>query len=55
VISPVGVLKTDDEELHVNNDEVGPIAHKLFDNLTGIQYGRIPDPFGWVQTIGHRD
>ena len=27
---------------------IGPVAQKLYDTLTGIQYGRLEDPFGWI-------
>ncbi|GLI59762.1 hypothetical protein VaNZ11_001723 [Volvox africanus] len=30
---------------------VGPIAHRLYALLTGIQYGRAPDPFGWTVEV----
>ncbi|GIL53185.1 hypothetical protein Vafri_8863 [Volvox africanus] len=33
---------------------VGPIAHRLYALLTGIQYGRAPDPFGWTVKIDMR-
>jgi len=29
----------------------GPVSHKLYENLTGIQYGNLPDPFGWVSLV----
>ncbi|GIL83491.1 hypothetical protein Vretimale_11158 [Volvox reticuliferus] len=33
---------------------VGPIAHRLYSLLTGIQYGRAPDPFGWMVEVDMR-
>ena len=32
----------------VNGGKIGPLAQKLYDTLTGIQWGTRPDPFGWV-------
>jgi branched-chain amino acid aminotransferase len=29
----------------------GPVTSALYDRLTGIQYGRVPDPFGWVVKV----
>jgi branched-chain amino acid aminotransferase len=29
----------------------GPVATRLYDTLTGIQYGRIADPFDWVVKV----
>ena len=51
VISPVGVLSYKEEEYHVGNGKTGPVATRFYDHLTGIQYGKEPDPFGWVESI----
>lgn len=51
VIAPVGKFGYKDEAYIINNNEVGPVAKRLFDELTGIQYGRIPDRFGWTMMI----
>ena len=48
VVSPVGALCWNGEKLIINNGEIGPIAQKLYDTLTGIQYGELKDDFGWV-------
>ncbi len=51
VISPVGVLAYKDEVYTVGDGGVGPITQQLYDTLTGIQTGKIPDTFGWVRKI----
>ena len=51
VISPVGVLRYHGEDLIINNNEMGPISRFAYDKLTGIQYGREEDSFGWVYKI----
>ena len=51
VIAPVGKFGYKDEAYIINNNEVGPVAKRLFDELTGIQSGRIPDRFGWTMMI----
>ena len=51
VISPVGELKIDEEKIIINHNEIGPVAQKLYDTLTGIQNGRVPDPYGWVVPV----
>lgn len=51
VISPVGELKWGDKVMVINNNEIGPIAQYAYDTLTGIQWGRIPGPDGWVQEV----
>ena len=48
VISPIGNLRWGDEELRINNEEIGPVSQRLYDELTGIQWGKIPDRFGWT-------
>lgn len=51
VISPVGVIAYKGVDMHINNDKMGEITKYLYDNLTGIQYGRIEDKFGWVTKV----
>ena len=51
VISPVGELKYGEEIVSVTEGKVGPIAMKLYQALTDIQYGRAPDPMGWVEPV----
>ncbi len=49
VISPIGEFATSKKKLNLGG--VGEITSKLFDELTGIQYGEKPDPFGWVEEL----
>ncbi|MEC8940435.1 MAG: branched-chain amino acid aminotransferase [SAR324 cluster bacterium] len=51
VISPVGALSYKQEEYQVGNEETGPIASRFYEQLTGIQYGKEPDPFDWVESF----
>jgi branched-chain amino acid aminotransferase len=51
VIAPVGKLGNEDSAEIINNNEPGPVAHRLYDALTSLQYGVSPDPYGWTQTI----
>lgn len=51
VIAPVSKFGYRDEEIVINGGHAGPVAHDLFDHLVDIQYGRRPDPFGWIYTI----
>jgi len=51
VITPVGRLCYKDECLQLTGGKVGEITQNLYDTLTGIQTGRIPDTFGWVRFI----
>lgn len=47
VISPVGELKYEDRIMRINDNKIGSISQRLYDTLTGIQWGRADDPFGW--------
>ena len=48
VVSPVGRLAWNDEEITIAGGEIGALTKKLYDTLTGIQFGEVEDPFGWV-------
>ena len=48
VISPVGHLKWNDKIMTINDNKIGPVSQMLYDTMTGIQWGTIPDEFGWV-------
>ena len=52
VIAPVGTLRYKDKVMGIGGGDVGPIAKRLYDTLTGIQTCRLPDPFGWVVAVG---
>lgn len=47
VISPVGKLRYKDEVMTIGNGEIGPVSQKIYDTVTGIQWGKIEDPLGW--------
>ena len=51
VISPVGELMYKGDEVVINDNRTGELTQKLYDTLTGIQWGRIEDKYGWTTTI----
>jgi branched-chain amino acid aminotransferase len=51
VITPVGSLCYQDDCLTVGDGGVGKLTQKLYDTLTGIQYGQIADKFGWMKKL----
>ena len=51
VISPVGHLKWGDMVMEINGNKIGPVSQKLYDTMTGIQYGRLPDEKGWIVKV----
>lgn len=52
VISPIGGIQIGDT-FHVfhSETEVGPVTRKLYDELTGIQFGDIEAPVGWIVEV----
>ena len=51
VISPVGELCYNREDILVADGETGELSRKLYEEITGIQYGRKEDRFDWVVRI----
>ena len=51
VVSPIGKLFYDDKEYVVNNNEIGSVTQELYDTLTGIQWGKLEDTYGWTVEI----
>ena len=51
VISPVSELTFRGEAFRVGDGKTGPVAQKLYDTVTGMQAGTLPDPHGWVRKI----
>ena len=46
-----GWLYARGKEYELANGKIGPLTQHLYDTLTGIQWGRIPDEFGWIVPI----
>ena len=51
VVSPVGEMGWNDEHAVVNNGQIGAVTQKLYDTLTGIQWGTLEDPYGWTVKV----
>ena len=51
VISPVGEMGWEDRHTVVNGGKIGPLTQRLYDTLTGIQWGKVEDPYGWVVKV----
>ena len=51
VISPVGWIDDHGEKIVFGDGGVGPVTAKLYETLTGIQYGTIEAPEGWIHEI----
>ena len=51
VVSPIGEMKWNDRDVIVNGGKIGEITQRLYDELTGIQWGRLPDERGWITKV----
>jgi branched-chain amino acid aminotransferase len=47
VISPVGEIYHNKKRIIVNKGKIGSLSQKLYDEITGIQYGEKVDKFEW--------
>lgn len=51
VLTPVGTLINNGEDVKVGSGEEGPTTQKLRKAMNDIQWGRVEDKFGWLQAI----
>ena len=51
VVSPIGKLAYGEKEYEVGGGKIGEVTQKLYDILTGIQWGKIEDTFHWVHKL----
>lgn len=51
VISPVGELKYNDDVVIINEGKIGEVSQRIYDTITGIQYGKLTDEFEWMVKI----
>lgn len=51
VISPVGKLRWKDEIMEINGGKIGELSQKIYDTVTGIQLGKLPDTHGWRHEV----
>ena len=51
VISPVNELGFAEGTLKVGDGTFGEIAQRLYDTVTGVQRGTLPDTFGWMTSV----
>ncbi len=51
VISSVSKLKYNDTIIKFSDTEAGKLGTKLYEELTGIQYGKIKDRYNWITYV----
>lgn len=55
VISPICAIEDRDSHTifrYCKDGQAGPVSSELYKRLQGIQFGELPDPYGWVEVIG---
>jgi branched-chain amino acid aminotransferase len=52
IVSPVKSLQRGDETYVIGNGQTGPLAKRLYHYILDLQYGKEPDPFGWIKVLG---
>lgn len=51
VISPIGELAYKGKKYAVCGGKIGEVTQHLYDTLTGIQWGKLEDTFGWTYPV----
>ena len=51
VVSPIGELCYMGQKYTVGGGKIGEVTQKLYDILTGIQWGKVEDTFGWTYPL----
>jgi len=51
VISPVGELCWKDRKIVINKNAIGNLSQRIYDELSGIQLGKLKDRFGWTVEV----
>ena len=51
VVSPVKELDWKGDKVDISGGQIGELTQKLYDTLTGIQWGKIADTKGWIVPV----
>ena len=51
VVSPIGKLIYNGKEYQIGDGSIGKLTQALYDELTGIQWGRVADPHSWIVPV----
>ncbi len=51
IVTPVSKLKFRDKEILIGDGEMGVLSKKLYNEIAGIQYGRIKDRYNWLKFV----
>lgn len=51
VVSPVSHLRWENKVLKIKDGGIGELSKRLYENITGIQLGKIQGPDGWIEEV----
>lgn len=52
VVSPIGEFRYKDDVIKFGDGKtIGALSQKMYDTLTGIQWGKLPDNKNWISTV----
>ena len=51
VVSPIGEMGWEGKTVTVSGGKIGALTQKLYDTLTGVQWGTLPDEHGWTVKV----
>ncbi len=51
VVSPVKELKYEDDVIYIGEGKIGTLTQKLYDTMTGIQWGKVEDTKNWITPV----
>ncbi len=51
VVSPIGELNYKGEKFVIGGGKIGQVSQHLYDTLTGIQWGKTQDKYGWTYAV----
>ncbi len=51
VVSPIGWLSYKGDEFEISNGKIGEVTQMLYDELTGIQWGKLEDKNNWIHKV----
>lgn len=51
VVSPIGEISFEGHSHEIGGSKIGALTQKLYDTITGIQWGKAEDTFGWSTKV----
>ncbi len=51
VVSPVKQMDYENQSALINSGKIGPLTQRLYDTMTGMQWGKVPDSKGWIVPV----